>query len=386
MKVILIVIDGFGLGAFPNAKNRSVEIFNKIMRKAKLPTLSKLGLNKLINPKTRIQPVASYGNLNSESACTDILTLYFELAGLQIKQPYPVYPMGLPDKILSQMEKELGVNFLGNIVVEGHRIINDLGALHYNTKHPVIYTSSSSVIYIAAHEEIIPLEELYALTRRVRNYMKGKYNVARVLACPFNGSINSFNFTDNVKCYAIVPPAPTMLDVMQVKGIDVTAIGRISQLFNGMGISKAINTRSNDMIFEEAIATLKNDKSGFLFMNVEAADVNREDDIEAYKNCTEDIDINLNKLMESMNKEDILIVTSSHTYEPPEHIRSYSNAHSIATKYTLPIFIYGDRIKQGVNFGNSDGLYTVAHTILDCFGIKGMDKSLLSQVIIEDLP
>lgn len=375
MKILLLVIDGFGLGAFPDALNRAVELYGKIIKNAKLPTFAKLGIHSINNPRTRLATIGSYANLKSMSAGSDVVTLYFELAGLHIKNTYPTYPKGLPEEVIDMLERELQCNILGNIVADGSRVINDLGALHYNTGFPIIYTSSRSVMYIAAHEGIMPLNKLYDLCKRVRELMQGKHNVARIMASPFNGTINSFSFTDNNKCYTVAPPAPTMMDVMQMRGIDVISVGKISEVFNGQGITRSFESRSNEKIFDEIKRIMRSSEDGFIFANIEAADMSRNDDINVYTKCLEDIDRMLGEVLPLMNPDDLLILSSNHSYE------TFNVQEPESSSYMIPLVMYGGRIKPGINLKTVDGLYSVAHTILDYYGFKGMNKSILSEVI-----
>lgn len=373
MKVLLLVIDGFGLGAFPDALNRSVEIYGKIIKNAKLPNFAKLGLYNINNPKSRMTPMASYGNLRSVSLGTDVITLYFELAGLHIKSPYPTYPKGLPQDLLQLLEKKLKTNIIGNIVVDGSKLINDLGALHYNTGFPIVYTSSKSIMYMAAHEDIISTDKLYNFCELAREVMTGKNNIARIMASPFSGNINNFKFTEKNKCYTIKPSVPTMLDVLKMRGIEVSAIGKISEIFNATSFDNVYDTNNNEEIFEALRNILNSDYEGLVFANIETADLSRNDDVKVYTKCVEEIDKNIGKFIKQMNSEDLLILTSNHTYELPDN-KDKNN-------YTIPMMIYGGKIKPNINLGTIDGLYSVSHTILDYYNIKGVNKSFINEVL-----
>jgi phosphopentomutase len=370
MKILLLVIDGFGLGAFPDALNRGVEIYGKIIKNAKLPTFANLGIYNINNPRIRINPISSYGSLKSESRGTDVITLYFEIAGLYISQRYPAYPEGLPIKLLADLEKGLGTNIIGNIVAEGSRVINDLGALHYNTGFPILYTSSKSILYIAAHEEITPLNKLYSMAEKVRIMMQGENNVARIMASPFNGKIYSFSFTDNNRCYTVKPPKGTMLDILSEKGFKVTAIGKINDLFHGQGITNSVEANTIDKCFDNITESMNKEGNELVFASIETADLSRNDDIKVYTRCLEDIDNGLNKVLSLMEKDDLLFVTSNHSYDYKDESEGY----------TIPMVIYGGNIKPGINLGVKDGLYSIAHTILDYTGIHNMNKSFLSEV------
>lgn len=373
MKVLLLVIDGFGLGAFPDALNKSEEIYGKILKYGNLPTFSKLGIINLNNPRSRYNPMASYGYLKSMSEGTDIITLYFELMGLHIRKTYPTYPSGLPKELIDRIEKELATNIIGNIVVDGQKVISDLGALHYNTGYPIIYTSPSSVMYVAAHEEIMPLSKLYEICSQIRQIMQGEHNIARVMASPFNGKVNDFYFTDNNKCYSVLPPAPTLLDVLEMRNIDVYSIGKIYDIFNGQGITQSYNSREIGRSFDEIIRIIKQPDDGLIFASIETADLSRDDDVKVYTECVEEIDYRLGELMPLLNPEDLLIITSNHSYISSDESRMESG-------YMIPMIIYGGRIKSGVNLNTVEGLYSVAHTILDFYNINVMKKSFLSNV------
>ncbi|MGI6701635.1 MAG: phosphopentomutase [Christensenellales bacterium] len=373
MNTILMVIDGFGLGAYPDALNKSVELYGKILKSAKIPALVRLGINNLNNPRSRITPMASYGYLKSVSMGTDIITLYFEMAGLHIKTLYPTYPEGLPQDVIRNLERRLNTNLIGNIVVDGKRLINDLGALHYNTGFPIIYTSRSSVIYLAAHEEIIPLDKLYEMCGVLRSELTNKHNVARIMASPFNGKINDFNFTDNNRCYTVLPPAPTMLDVLSGNGIAVHAVGKINEIFNGQGITRAYNTRSNDESFNEINKLLQSEDNSFIFAGIETADLSRNDDIKVYINSVEEIDRNISRMLTHLKPDDLLIISSNHSFES-----SYSSTDN---GYLIPLIVYGGRIRPGINLNTIDGLYSVAHTILDYHGFSKVSDSFLLNVI-----
>jgi len=352
-RVILVVLDSVGIGALPDAEeygdlgaNTLVHIAEK-MHGLDLPKLEKLGLGK-ITPvpglEGDISAIASYGKMAEASKGKDTTTGHWELSGIILEEPFPTYPNGFPAEIIDKFKEDIGRDILGNRAASGTKIIEELGKEHMDTGKPIVYTSADSVFQVAAHEDIIPIEELYDICKKARNILRGEHAVGRVIARPFIGKPGNFKRTDRREDFSLEPIAPTMLDKIVASGQFVYGVGKIIDIFAGKGISKSNHTVDNMDTVDAMLDYLKEMKEGLLFANLVEFDMTygHRRDVEGYDQALIDFDNRLPEIIDSMNDSDVLIITADHgcdpTFKGTDHTREY-----------VPLLIYGENIKKNNN-------------------------------------
>ncbi|WZL74918.1 phosphopentomutase [Clostridiaceae bacterium 35-E11] len=373
-RINIFVLDSFGIGALPDAHqygDENVNTLGNISRHCKgihLPNLVKLGLGNIdeIEGIEKIDaPIGVYGKAKEISKGKDTTTGHWEIAGLYIEEPFKTYPQGFPKFIIEAFEKKIGRKTLGNIVASGTEIIERLGKEHMETGYPIIYTSADSVFQIAAHEEIIPLEELYEICKIARELLRGDVQVARVIARPFVGTPGKFVRTSNRRDYSVSPFEATILEAAKDKGLDVIAVGKIEDIFNGKGITEAVHTEDNMDGVDKTIEFLKKDNKGIIFTNLVDFDAKygHRRDPKGYKKALEDLDKRVPEILENLKEDDMIIFTADHgndpTYTGTDHTREY-----------IPILIYGHQVKKQVNIGTRDSFADIGATVADILDIK----------------
>ncbi|HMA59957.1 MAG TPA: phosphopentomutase, partial [Halanaerobiales bacterium] len=268
-RVILIILDSVGIGALPDAEEYGDQGANTLVHTAEavggldLPNMERLGLGKIAavkGIKSNIKAEGSYTKMKEKSVGKDTTTGHWELAGLVSEKPFPVYPNGFPEEVIKTFEKKIGKEVLGNKPASGTVIIEELGEEHLNTGKPIVYTSADSVFQIAAHEDIISVEELYEMCEVAREILQGEHGVARVIARPFVGELGSFTRTDRRKDFSLAPPRATVLDKLKARGISVRAVGKIEDIFSNKGITDSNHTVDNMDSVDAVIEYLKEDK------------------------------------------------------------------------------------------------------------------------------
>jgi len=373
-KVILIVLDSAGIGALPDAErfgdyhcntlgncSRAVEGIN-------LPNLGQMGLGLLtdihgVPPVDK--PLACYGKMKERSPGKDTTTGHWELAGIILERPFPVYPDGFPPEIIEPFQKKIGRQILGNKAASGTAIIEELGEEHMRTGYPIVYTSADSVFQIAAHEEVIPLEELYRMCQIARELLTGQHEVGRVIARPFIGLPGSFKRTANRHDYSVKPPSPTVLDLLLDNGLEVVGVGKISDIFAGKGISRSLPTTGNDDGINKTLAAMRENFSGLIFTNLVDFDqlYGHRNDPRGYAAALEEFDRRLPEIIHHLRQKDVLIITADHGTDPTtpgtDHTREY-----------VPLLVYGPGLKQGVNLGERESFSDVAATVGELFGLR----------------
>lgn len=379
-RVNLLVLDSVGIGELPDASDFGdigVNTLGNIIKACNginLPNLAKLGLGNIEGVEgieAHSAPLGAYGRAAEKSNGKDTTTGHWEIAGLYIERPFQTYPQGFPKHIMDIFEEKIGRKTLGNIPASGTEIIETLGAEHMKTGFPIIYTSADSVFQIAAHEEVIPIEELYKICTIARELLMGDVQVARVIARPFVGTPGSFERTPNRRDYSVSPFQPTILDRIKEKGMDVIAVGKIEDIFNGQGITEAIHTKDNMDGVAKTIEFLKKDTKGILFTNLVDFDAKygHRRDPKGYRQALEEFDNRLPELLSSLKDDDIIILTADHgndpTYKGTDHTREY-----------IPILIYGKNIRPDVNIGTRNSFSDIAATIAD---ILNVEKPVIGQ-------
>ena len=386
MRIFLLVIDSFGIGAMPDADrygDLGSDTYGNICKATGLylPNLISLGLNnidgvgredagKSLRPIA--QPCAAYARLAERTPAKDTTAGHYEIAGLVLDHPYRVYPK-FPSDVVRDLEAETGVQFLGNEAASGTEIIRRLGEEHRKTGKPILYTSQDSVLQIAANTAVIPLEKLYQICEGARRVMTGDRAVGRVIARPFIYKDGQYIRTEDRKDYALEPPGRTMLDDLHEDEIPVYAVGKINDLFCGRGISWSEHTGNNDEGLRCTLQLADRVERGLVFVNLVDTDMlyGHRNDAQGYARALLEIDAALPRLMKKLHAEDVLIVTADHGCDPTTPSTDHSR------EYT-PLLIYGAEINP-ISLGTLHGFDHIACFVRAAFGI-GKDKAIYDRV------
>ena len=370
-RVLWIVLDSVGIGAMPDASEYGDEGSNTLgniarQRKLKIPNLLRMGLGN-ISPLEGLAPAQNpeggYGKCTLASPGKDTTTGHWEMAGIILDKPFPVYPHGFPPEIIQDFEAKTGRGVLGNKAASGTEIISELGEEHIRTGKPIVYTSADSVFQIAAHEEVIPFEELYRLCHIAREILRGTNEVGRVIARPFIGTPGHFTRTPNRKDFAVPPPKGMLLDKLEEAGVPVFAIGKISDIFLGRGITRSVKTKNNTDGMENTVAALREQRDGLVFVNLVDFDqlFGHRNDVEGYASALEAVDGWLPTI--PLQDDDLLILTADHGCDPTTPSTDHSR------EYT-PLLVYGKRAAGGVNLGTRRTLADIGQTVASNFGSR----------------
>jgi len=373
-RVIWIVLDSVGIGPLPDAADygdlgRSTLGHIAESRPLAIPELVSLGLAN-IAPLAYLAPAASpraaYGKGATHSPGKDTTTGHWEMAGIWLDHAFPVYKNGFPPEIISAFETRIGRKTIGNKPASGTEIIKELGAEHVRTGRPIVYTSGDSVFQIAAHEEVIPVEELYRMCEAARELLDGPHRVGRVIARPFAGAAGQFMRTSRRHDYAVDPPKPMLLDVLAEKRVPVFGIGKIHDIYNGRGVADYVTTKSNDDGMEKIIAALAARRDGLVFCNLVDFDMlyGHRKDVEGFARSLEQFDEALSALLPLLSSEDLLVITADHGCDPDprwettDHSREY-----------VPILAYSPRANgaSGISLGTRETLADLGQTVADNF-------------------
>lgn len=375
-RVFLIVLDSFGVGGAPDAAKFGDEGSNTLAAvlsysNAAFPNLAKMGLLAIDNEDDpRIisykkaqesipSPLGSYARVREVSAGKDSTIGHWEIAGIISDKAQPTYPDGFPDEIIKKLEKATGRGFLCNKPYSGTDVIRDYGEEHMKTGNLIIYTSADSVLQIAAHEEIIPLEELYDICKKARSIMSGEHAVGRVIARPFVGEPGNFTRTANRHDFSLAAPSSTMLDLLKNEGYDVISIGKIFDLFAGRGLTESNPTKGNTDGINKTIEMMDRDFTGLCFTNLVDFDMKygHRNDIEGYATAMHEFDDALGIMLSKLKEDDLLIITADHGCDPS----TPSTDHS---RECIPLLIYGDGYRTPSNMGELTGFNNIAGIVL----------------------
>ena len=372
-RVFIIVLDSFGCGAMPDAKEFGDEGVSTIKSVASAscfnaPNLKKLGLFNIdgvdLEPKES-NPTGAYCRLSEASKGKDTTTGHWEIAGIQSLVPFPTYPDGFPQDLLDEFTKAVGRGVLCNKPYSGTVVINDYGDEHVKTGDLIVYTSADSVFQIAAHEDVVPLEELYDICRKARKILTGKHGVGRVIARPFVGTSGNYTRTPHRHDFSLEPTGTTMLDQLKAAGKDVLAIGKINDIFAGKGITEYVYTSGNPEGIDRTIEWADRDFEGLCFVNLVDTDMiyGHRRDIEGYAGAISYFDSKLPEIMGKLRKDDILMITADHGCDP-----GYTKTTDHTREY-IPLLVYGNTITPG-NLGTRSTFADIGATVLKYFGIK----------------
>ena len=365
-RVFLIVLDSFGIGAAPDAKkfgDGGADTLGRISRSEELsiPNLIRLGLGNIdgVSSVARTdKPLASYMRLSPLSAGKDTTVGHFELMGLILKNPLPTYPNGFPDEVIDEFSRTVGRGVLCNAPYSGTDVIRDYGEEHLKTGSLIVYTSADSVFQIAAHESVVPPEELYEICLAARKMLKGEHAVGRVIARPFAGEVGSFSRTVNRRDFSLEPPGATVLDRLTACGVKVIAVGKIEDIFAGRGISESIKTHSNFEGMQVTDELLCRDFSGLCFVNLVEFDSHfgHRQDIDGYARALSQFDAWLGAFLPKLTEDDTLIITADHGCDPGDD----STDH---TRENIPVLIYRKGCASE-NLGTREGFFHVGDEVL----------------------
>ena len=372
-RVVLFVLDSVGIGALPDSEqfgDIGVSTLGHIAKSTdnfKIPNLKKLGVGNIDGIdyiEADPSPIGAFGRSLEASNGKDTTTGHWEIAGLKIEQPFKTYPDGFPPHIINAFEAQTGRKVLCNKPASGTVVLDELGEEHMKTGNPIVYTSADSVFQIAAHEDIIPLDELYRMCQIARDILVGDDQVARVIARPFVGEPGNFQRTSNRRDYSIKPFEKTVLDYAKEAGYDVRAVGKIVDIYDGEGITHDVHTKDNMDGVDQTLNYLKEDFKGILFTNLVDFDAKfgHRRDVAGYRQAIEEVDARLPELFNAMKPSDLLIILADHGNDP-----AYSGTDH--TREYIPLLIYGDAVKAGTNIGTRQTFADVAATVSDILGI-----------------
>lgn len=387
-RCILIVLDSVGIGEMPDANeygDKGSNTLGNIYKKCNginIPKLRELGIGNINGGEILGKvdnPIGSFGKAAEKSKGKDTVTGHWEMSGVILETPLNTYPNGFSDEIINEFKEKTGVKgILGNKVASGTAIIEELGEEHVKTGFPIIYTSADSVFQIAAHEDIIPLEELYKMCEIARKMLVGNNTVGRVIARPFIGEKGNFKRTSNRRDYSLDPFGKTMLEYIKENNMKVAAVGKIEDIFNKKGITDAVHIKNNMDGVDKTLDYMDTINDGLIFTNLVDFDMlyGHRNDPEGYKKALEDFDNRLDEIKSKLKNEDILIITADHGCDPTTSSTDHSREY-------IPILIYGNNIKQGINIGIRSSFTDIGCTILDYLGINNNIKgtSFLKEVL-----
>lgn len=371
-RIFLFVLDSFGIGELPDAAAYGDSGANTLRTCAgspyfSMPNMQKLGLFNIDGVscgEKEAKPLGSFARLAEKSCGKDTTTGHWEIGGIISEKALPTYPEGFPEEVLDEFSRLTGRGCLCNRPYSGTEVIKDYGDEHVATGKLIVYTSADSVFQVAAHEDVVPLEQLYEYCRMARKMLQGKHGVGRVIARPFTGTSGHYARTPHRHDFSLEPTAATMLDQLTEAGKQVIAVGKIHDIFAGRGMQEYVFTESNEEGIEKTIQYMKRDFDGLCFINLVDYDMlyGHRRDIDGYARALSAFDKKLPELMAGLHEEDLLMMTADHGCDPgylktTDHTREY-----------IPFVMYGKN-QEAVNFGTRDTFSDIGATVLHCFGI-----------------
>ena len=375
-RIIWIVLDSVGIGELPDAADygdvgRDTLGHVARSRPLHLPNLVRLGLaniKPLANLAPPPRPAGNFGKGATVSPGKDTTTGHWEMAGIWLDQAFPVYPHGFPPEVIGEFERRIGRRTLGNKPASGTEIIKELGEEHVRTGFPIVYTSGDSVFQIAAHEEVIPIAELYRMCEIARALLDGPNRVGRVIARPFTGAPGNFRRTERRHDYAVEPPRPMLLDVLADRKIPVFGVGKIHDIYNGRGVNDYATTKNNSDGMVKLTEALSRQSSGLIFANLVDFDMlyGHRKDVEGFARSLEEFDALLGPFLAALRASDLLLITADHGCDPDP-----VNPTTDHSRESVPILAYSPGTRPGgVNLGVRSTLADMGQTIAENFGAK----------------
>ena len=383
-RVVLLVLDSVGIGEMPDASDygdAGADTLGHTLgsRLVRVPNLCELGLANIrplpIDPIPN--PAGAFGRAATQSQGKDTTTGHWEMSGIITEKPFPTYPNGFPPRIIEPFERATGRKVLGNKAASGTEIIKELGAEHVRTGRPIVYTSADSVFQIAAHEEIVPLEELYRWSELARDLLTGEDLVGRVIARPFIGEPGAFRRTESRQDYAIDPPEETLLDKLKSSSLAVAAVGKIGSIFCHRGTTEELKAGNNNASVDQTLRALSETPRGLIFTNLVDFDMlyGHRNDVEGYARALEEFDARLPEIQKAMRDDDLLVISADHGCDPgdisTDHTREY-----------VPVLAWGRQARRGVDLGTRASLADIGQTVAENFGIRlRAGRSFLRELI-----
>lgn len=372
-RAIVVVLDGVGVGENPDAAAygdegaSSIEHCARALGGLELPHLGKLGLGNITpiqGTPPEPQPLGAYGSMIETAAGKDSVAGHWELMGVVLQQPLPTYPDGFPDELVSAFEQAIGRRVIGNKVASGTEIIKELGEEHVRTGRPILYTSADSVFQIAAHQDVIPLDELYRICQIARDMLTGENAVGRVIARPFIGQPGSFVRTEHRRDFALAPTGTTLLDELKDAGKAVIGIGKIEDLFAGRGLTERDHTETNREGMAAALRWLERDFEGLLFVNLVEFDMlwGHRRDSQGYAQALHDVDNWLPEVQRLLRPDDALFIVADHGVDPTFRGTDH-------TRERIPLLAYGQPIRPATNLGTRGSFADLGQTLAEVFQV-----------------
>lgn len=372
-KFTVIVLDSVGVGELPDAADfgdegtntlRHVDEYRKGLN---IPNMKELGLFNIRGTGLNgvEQPKGCYGKARERAKAKDTTNGHFEIAGLVVETPFKVFGESFPPRIIDELERRIGTKVIGNYPASGTEIIKVLGDEHVQTGYPIVYLSADSLMQIAMHESVIPLERQYEICQIARDLMSGDDTVSRIICRPFTGETGNYYRTENRKDFSIDPPGYTVLDMLSENGKDVIGVGKIEDIFNRRGLTKINHTKNNKEGIQATIDYLKEGFDGFLFVNLVDFDMlyGHRNNPEGYAEALEYFDSFVPKMLELLEDEDILLITADHGCDPTTPGTDHTREH-------IPVVVYGKNLKQGVDLGVRETFSDIAATVAEYFGYE----------------
>lgn len=370
----MIVLDSVGVGDSPDATEYGTEGSNTLAHVSEyvegldVPVMERLGLGKiypLLDVGVPDEIEGGFGALYERSNAVDSTTGHWEMMGVEVEEPFPTYPEGFPDEVIEPFEEAIDRSVLGNRAASGTKIIEELGEEHLESGDPIVYTSADSVFQVAAHEAVIPADELYEICREARKILTGEHAVGRVIARPFVGELGNFDRTHRRKDFTISPTGRTVLEDLQEDGVPVFSVGKISQIFSGEGIDEATKTKNNRGSIDRTISLIEEiETPSLIFSNLVDFDMRygHRNDPAGYARALEEWDEGLEEILESMDSDDLLMITADHGTDPTTD----STDHS---RELVPLLVAGDNVRNDVDLGVRIGFQDLGQTILEYFDL-----------------
>lgn len=381
----IVVLDSVGVGELPDAADFgdagtfTLKHVKEYVGDLKIPNMVNLGLYNIngLGLEGVEHPQGCYGKCRERSKAKDTTNGHFEIAGLVVEKPFRVFGEHFPDRIIQKLEEQIGTKVIGNYPASGTEIIQVLGDEHVRTGYPIVYLSADSLMQIAMHEEVIPLERQYEICQIARNIMSGDDTVSRIICRPFVGSNGKYTRTENRRDFSIDPPGYTVLDQLSEGGKDVIAVGKIEDIFNRKGITEVNHTKNNHDGIEATIDYLHNrDFDGLLFVNLVDFDMlyGHRNNPQGYAEALEYFDAKLPEILSGLRDDDVLVITADHGCDPTTPGTDHTREH-------IPLLVCGPKVKQGVNLGVRETFSDIAATVSDYFGMKfPTGTSFLSEI------
>lgn len=386
-----MVMDSVGVGELPDADQYGDTGSNTLEHAAQavgglpLPNLEKLGLGNLVNlhgngsSSSKVGLAGCYGKMAELSKGKDTTTGHWEMMGIVVEKPFPLYPNGFPKELIREFEKAVGRKTIGNRPASGTEIIKELGEEHYRTGSPIVYTSGDSVFQVAAHEDVVPLEELYRMCKIARSLLIEEHAVGRVIARPFVGKPGDFARTHHRHDYSLEPFSETVLDRIKAQGLDCVSVGKIWDIFAGRGLSRHLPAGPNQEVMEQTFHAVRdiNFKDGLVFANLVDFDMlyNHRQDPQGLAKAMTAFDEFLPRLFEGMRQDDVLMITADHGNDPTDQSTDHSREY-------VPILVYGKEAAKGVDLGTRKSFADCGQTVAEIFGLKPIPagKSFLREI------